>query len=173
MCAIGLDSNCYTYLIDTMQSLQEPTDPLAEQRIALFRVFLYRSEGLFLTPTVRREFEAIPSPGRATHHANWTTLFPETQPIDQTRINTRATELGQFHRDEGDCRIVAEAEDAGLRVMLTFDSGFIANLSSNTVVALLRPLDFWNSLDIPKGSAPATKPRFDNPQSQQTWWRWV
>lgn len=170
---IGLDSQCFTYLIDAMAKPQEPTDALAEQRIALFRVFLYRKGGLFLTPTVRKEFEAIPSTDRAAHHSNWTTLFPETQPIDQSKIDRRAVELRAFHRDAGDCYILAEAEDAGLRELLTFDSAFISNLSSHTKSALRRPADCWNRLGIPRGASPVTIPRGDNPLSGESWWRWT
>jgi hypothetical protein len=170
---IGLDSNCYTFLIDAMASPSEPKDALAGQRVALFRVFLYRSGGLFLTPTVRKEFEAIRSPERAEHHQSWTTLFPETQPVDQAAIDARTIVLGRFHGDPGDCRIVAEAEDARLKGVLTFDSAFIDHLTSQTAVKLQRPLEFWNSLSIAKGATPTTVPRDDNPLSQETWWRWV
>jgi len=173
MSNIGLDSNCYTYLIDAMASPSAPRDALADQRIALFRVFLYRPGGLYLTPTVRKEFEAIRSPDRAAHHQSWTTLFPETQPIDKAGIDARTSDLERSHGDPGDCRIVAEAEDASLTCILTFDSAFIDNLSSHTKMKLQRPLDFWNSLGIAKGVTPATVPSDDNPLSRETWWRWI
>jgi hypothetical protein len=170
---IGLDSNCYTYLIDVMSKLQQPTDPLAEQRIALFRTFLYRKGGLWLTPTLRKEFEAIPSIDRSAFHSSWTSLFPETQPIDQSRIEIRVFELNKLHSDIRSCRILAEAEDAGLNGLLTFDNGFISKLSSHTQVSLQRPVEFWNSLGIPRGATPVTFPRTDNAMLAENWWCWI
>jgi len=170
---VGLDSQCYTYLIDAMSNTLEPSDKLAAERIALFRALLYRPGGLFLTPTVRREFEAIPSACRAAHHVSWAVLFPETQPIDQPAIDRRAVQLGQYHNDFGDCCILAEAEDSGLNGLLTFDKDFISHLSSHTCLTLQKPVDFWNWLDVQKGATPVTIPTTDNPQSGATWWRWV
>lgn len=170
---VGLDSQCYTYLIDVMSMLNEPTDDLAEQRIALFRVFLYRGGGLFISPTVRTEYQRIPSNERAAFHEEWTTLFPDTQPINASRIDSRTIELQANHPDVDDCRILAEAEDARLSVLLSFDSKFISRLGGSTAVSIVRPLDYWSSLKIPRGSIPATAPRLDNPMGTQTWWKWI
>ena len=170
---VGLDSQCYTYLIDAMAKLDKPTDDLAEQRIALFRIFLYCNGGLFISPTVRTEYQRIRSKERADFHEEWTTLFPETQPVYAARIEVRVTELQAYHPDADDCRVLAEAEDAGLSVLLSFDSRFISRLSRHTTVSIMRPLDFWSSLNIPRGSTPTTSPRFDNPMADQSWWQWI
>ncbi len=169
----GLDSQCYTYLIDAMAGLDEPTDDLAEQRIALFRTLLYRESGLFISPTVRMEYKRIRDGVRASFHEEWTTLFPETQPINPSRIDARTNELRALHDDPDDCRILAEAEDSGLSVLLSFDSKFIARLGRASAVAIRRPLDYWLSLHIPRGSMPVMSPRSDNPMASQTWWRWI
>jgi len=170
---VGFDSQCYTYLIDAMAKLDKPIDALAEQRIALFRIFLYRDGGLFISPTVRSEYQRIRSEERAKFHEEWTTLFPETQPINVSRINSRTIELQGHHPDADDCRILAEAEDAGLSVLLSFDSRFISRLDGHTAVCIMRPLDYWLSLNVPRGSTPATSPRFDNPMAGQSWWKWI
>ena len=170
---VGLDSQCYTYLIDAMAGLDEPTDDIADQRIALFRILLYREGGLYISPTVRAEYQRIRDAARAEFHENWTTLFPETQPINRSRIDDRTKEFLASHSDAGDCRILAEAEDAGLSVLLSFDSKFIAHLRSKTLVSIVRPLDFWTSLNIPRGANPVMAPRFDNPMAAQSWWRWI
>lgn len=169
---VGLDSNCYTFLIEAMVGTYEPTDPLADQRIALFRTFLYRHDCLFLTPTVVKEFKRIPDAKHAEMHNSWTVLFCETQPIDPPRIDARAKELEAFHKDADDCQILAEAEDAGLETILLFDGEFIRRLSGKSKVVLIRPAEFWQSLSIPRGSKPRWTPRYDNPLSAQTWWRW-
>ena len=156
-----------------MASLDEPTDDLAEQRIALFRILLYREGGLFISPTVRTEYMRIRDGVRSAFHENWTTLFPETTPISLSRIDARTKELQSLHDDPDDCRILAEAEDAGLSVLLSFDFKFIARLSSATAIAIQRPFDYWVSLNIPKGAKPVMPPRSDNPIASQTWWRWI
>lgn len=95
---VGLDSQCYTYLIDAMAKLDEPVDDLAEQRIALFRIFLYYDGGLFISPTVRSEYQRIRSQARAVFHEEWTTLFPETRPINGSRMNARTIEFRRIIR---------------------------------------------------------------------------
>lgn len=170
---VGLDSQCYTYLIDAMSDVHEPSDSLADQRMALFRIFLYREECLFVMPTVKKEFEAISNIARAEKHDNWMTLFPETQLVDAARVARRASELSLFHSGIADCRIVAEAEDGSLDTLLTFDDNLIARLETRTPVRLLRPADYWKLLSVPRGATPATSPRNDNPMARVTWWRWV
>ena len=59
----------------------------------------------------------------------------------------------------------------GLSVLLSFDSKFIAKLRSKTAVSVVRPLDFWTSLNIPRGAKPVQHPRFDNPMAAQPWWK--
>lgn len=168
-----MDSQCLSYLIDAIEGLDEPTDALADQRVALFRTYLYREGGLFITPTVKVECERIRDVDRAAIHKSWiSTFFGETQPINQPRIDVRTAELEAFHHDSDDCRILAEAEDAGLTVLLSFDSAFILRLRGKTNVVLLRPLDYWLSLRIPKGSGPVTVPHHTNPLTARTWWRW-
>lgn len=170
---VGLDSQCYTYLIDAMAGVDEPTDALAEQHVALFRTLLYRDGCLFISPTVVTEYERIRDGVRVAFHEEWTTLFGETQPINPARIDARSREFLALHNDPDDCRILAEAEDAGLAVLLSFDSKFVSHLAGASAVVLLRPVDYWLSLKIPKGARPSTTPRFDNPMALQTWWRWI
>lgn len=136
-----------------MACLDEPTDALADQRIALFRILLYREGGLSISPTVRAEYQRIRDVVRAEFHENWTTLFPEAQPINPSRVDKRTNELLAFHSDADDCRILAEAEDAGLSVLLSLDSKFIVRLSRMTVLSILRPFEYWTSLNISRGAS--------------------
>lgn len=170
---VGLDSQCLSYLIEAMSVTAAPTGNLAPEKLALFRCFLYRPGGLHITPTVTAEWERIGNPDRLALHRSYSeTLFGQTQPISQSQIDTRTLELQKFHLDADDCRILAEAEDASLSVLLTFDSRFIKHLQSHTTIALTRPADFWVSLSIPHGSSPNIKPRLENPLSREEWWRW-
>ena len=38
---IGLDTNCLTYLLTALEGIVAPTDGLAEQKVALVRLYLY------------------------------------------------------------------------------------------------------------------------------------
>ena len=100
-------------------------------------------------------------------------LFPETQSINPAQISARTRELLSFHADENDCRIVAEAEDASLDAVLTFDERLVARLAAQTNFVLIRPAEYWGRLGIPRGTSPTTVPRNDNPMAAATWWRWV
>ena len=37
---VGLDSNCLSYVIQAMEGVTEPRDDLAEQKVALVRLYL-------------------------------------------------------------------------------------------------------------------------------------
>lgn len=170
---VGLDSQCLSYLIEAMSVTSAPTGNLAPEKLALFRCFLYRPSGLHITPTVTAEWERIRNPDRLALHRSYSeTLISQTQPISQSQIDTRTLALQSFRSDADDCRILSEAEDASLSVLLTFDSRFIDRLRSHTTIKLMKPVDFWLSLNIPHGSKPNTKPCLDNPLSQEKWWRW-
>jgi hypothetical protein len=170
---VAADSQCVSFLIDALINVKEPTDALADQRIALFRTYLYRDRALLLTPTVIAECKAIPNAGRAAHHESWiSTFFGVTQPIDPVGIDARTAELLAIHNGAGDCRILAEAEDVGINVLLSFDAALISRLCDRTTVQLLRPLEFWESLNIPKGARPITVPHSTNPLATLDWWKW-
>ena len=170
---VCLDSQCLSYLVDAMSVTSAPVGDLAEQQLALFRCFLYRPGGFHVTPTVTAECGRIRNAARLALHSSYSqTLIGETRPIDQRQIDARTRSLQTFHSDADDCRILAEAEDGSLSVMLTFDTRLINRLGQHTSVRLVRPVDFWVSLNIPRGSKPVTAPRADNPLSLESWWQW-
>lgn len=167
---VGLDSQCLSYLIEAMSVTAAPVGDLAPQKLALFRCYLYRPGGLHVTPTVTAEWHRIRDADRLALHGSYSqTLIGETQPINQRQIDARTIALDVFHSDADDCRILAEAEDASLSVLLTFDTRFIDRLQPHTTVTLTRPTDFWASLSVPRGARPATEPRADNPLSLVSW----
>lgn len=170
---VVLDSNCLSYLLDGIYSTTGPTGPLADEQLALVRIMFYDEWGLYVTPTVVTECGRIRDNVRAEIHSSWlSTLIAETQPINPTAISARTTMLQQWHSDPDDCRIVAECEDASIRVTLTYDDDFISRLSARTVVKLQRPSEYWAVLGIPKGANPQTRPHDTNPLAAMTWWKW-
>lgn len=170
---VVLDSNCLSYLLDGLYTVAGPTGSLADQQLALVRIMLYDEWGFYVTPKVVKECGRIRDNVRAALHESWlSTLISETQPIEPSTILARATHLQQWHGDPDDCRIVAKCEDASVPVLLTYDNDFIAHLRGQTTVSLMRPTEYWKSLNIAKGTKPRTQPHDTNPLSTLKWWRW-
>lgn len=170
---LGLDTQCYSYLIDGISGVSKPTDNLGPQRIALLRLYLYLPGTLWITKTVAEECARIRTTTRAEFHQSFSqTLFGELPLRNRAAIWVRELELAPFHKGANDCRILGEAEDVEHTVLLTFDTKFIRDLASRTTINLIQPESYWVSLAIPPGTEPDKFPAADNPLSQQVWWRW-
>lgn len=171
---VALDSNCYTYLIEALEAGDAPkvTDALRLEKLALVRTMLYDEWGLYITPKVTEEYLRIRAPSRSALHKSWSVLFTEVQPIDPRLILERIDVLSARHSDRDDCTVLAEAADARLKILLTYDSDFIAHLSRQTDVEVMRPSDYWERLNVPKGAKPRTFPHSTNPLGAAKWWRW-
>jgi predicted nucleic acid-binding protein len=170
---IGLDSQCLSYLLDALEGVAAPTDALAEQKIALVRLYLYTPGTLWVTPTVRTEFSRIRDPARRGIHENWTSVLFGVRPLSSPdAVERRAAELVKHHGDADDRRILAEAEDVGFATLLTFDNDFVKHLSSRTRLNLIRPAQLWATLAISNGAPPQKVPTLANPLASETWWRW-
>ena len=87
----------------------------------------------------------------------------------ENHVNTYMSD----HSRENDCRILAEAKDLDLDVLLSYDRNFVKRLSGvEKAVTLIRPSDYWVSLGIPRGATPETVPANSNPLAAESWWRW-
>lgn len=169
---LGLDAQCYSYLIDGISGVSTPTDDLGPQRTALLRLYLYLPGSLWITRTVAEECARIRTTTRAELHRSFSqTLFGELPVRNPEALRLRELELAPFHKGTNDCRILGEAEDVEHTALLTFDAQFIRDLASHTSIALIRPEPYWVSLAIPPGTAPDKVPAADNPLSQHAWWR--
>jgi len=72
-----------------------------------------------------------------------------------------------------DCKILAEAEVGGCEYLLTYDQDFLRNLREKTyAIKMMTPTEFWQALNIQKGSKPAKIPYSKNQLSKETWWVW-
>jgi len=170
---IGVDSQCLSYVIDAFSGISMPTDTLAPQRIALVRIFFYLPGTLWVTPTVTNECALIRNVSRAELHASFIrVLFGELPLRNLSRVEARKAFLAQYHLGTNDCAIVAEAEDAGHSVFLSFDSTLRRRLSPYTSVQLLEPAQCWDALSIPHGAKPDKVPHPTNPLAPEAWWRW-
>jgi len=169
---MGVDSNCLSFIIDAFEGTEKPTDSLAEQRIALARIFFYTGQTFLTTPTVKREIEKIPDLVRRKEHQSWMMTLFGTLPVrvPPEEISRRSQNYQRFHRKQSDCMVLAEAEVTRLAILLTFDFAFVDRLTGKSNVVLMKPLDCWNALGIPKGSQPKTQPHPTNPLIDQSWW---
>jgi len=173
---IAIDSQCLTYLIDVIQTVVRPTDDLALEKIALFRLYLYLPATLEVTPTVEAECAKIRNVTRRELHESFiSVLFGQLPPPSAHiahLIDNRATELGYYHKGINDCRILAECEFSTFDYLLTYDDRFHKNLSGRSKVNLQKPSELWANLGIPKGTPPTKRPHSTNPLDKEQWWVW-
>ena len=171
---IGIDSQCVSYLIDTIHNIEAPADSLAPEKIALFRIYLYAPVLLYVPPTVTEECAAIRNIARKELHSSYiTVLLDESPPHHSDFIKSRREQFKFYHKGKKDCRILAEAEDAGYYSLISYDTDFLnhfKNVSSS--VKLFRPTEYWTQLNISHGAKPKIVPSTSNPLAQQLWWEW-
>jgi hypothetical protein len=173
---IVFDSNVLTFFLDANRGeyTVAPSDPLREERIAAFRLFLYCRP--FIVRTVATEAGRIRNgPKLKEHMASVGTNFAECLPDDDQieAIERRARSLEPHHRGQmDDCRIVAETELCGVPALVTFDTRLRKALSPQTKIRIQTPGRCWQSLAIPRGTAPQWSPAHGHPLATETWWRW-
>jgi hypothetical protein len=56
--------------LEALEGVAEPMDDLAEQKVALVRLYLYTPGTLWTMPTVKEEFSRIADPARRAKHEN-------------------------------------------------------------------------------------------------------
>jgi hypothetical protein len=171
---VALDTQCFSYLLDAIAGIEEPTDALAEERKALIRSWFYMPATFYLPQTVIVECERIRLPERRDLHSSFVmTLFLNMPVRHPGNVAVRTHALMQSHSEMNDCRILAETEDLGLKHLLTYDRLLLQRLHPiSDTVTIQTPTAYWQSLAIPRGAKPRTVPHHTNPLSQQTWWRW-
>lgn len=170
---LGLDSQCLSYVIDAWVHGQEPKGQLAQEQLALTRLFFYLPDTLWTTRTVVDECAAIRNEDRANLHKSFiAVMFGELPLRNSAAVDKRSTEFASCHPGRGDCRVVAEGEDVGHTHLLTYDKNLITHLSAFTKISILRPSDAWIELAPPKGAQPNKVPERSNPLAREKWWRW-
>lgn len=147
---------------------------ITEEGIALIRIWLYLPGRFFITDTISKECSSISETIKLQTHSSFASHTYWGVPVkDIARTVARADELIALHGGRGDCLALAEAEDAGLDVLLTYDKRFLKlGSASQSSVQLHRPTEYWSGLAIPKGAPLANRPTQGNPLEGQLWWRW-
>lgn len=172
---VALDSNALTYLLDALGAgylPQNDSDSIAPERLSMLRLFCYSPCAFSVSPTVRAEYLRISDPLKRETHDRWARYHLEDHApaVSNAVLEARALELNRQHSDLDDCRVLAEAEAAHIRILLTSDGDLITDLAAASSVNILRPSEFLGLLAIPPGSAPANLPAFGNPLRSETWW---
>jgi predicted nucleic-acid-binding protein len=174
---VGIDSNTLTYLVESMDPDYDPSideSNVADERIALLRIYLYGGVPFHVVPTVTSEYQKIKNKLRKETHESLSQilLLDESWNLKDDEIKTRLTRYLNLHNKGNDCRIVAEAELGGLSSLLTCDSDILKHLQTNTIIDIMLPSDYWSKLAIAHGAQPVFSPHDTNPLNNKTWWRW-
>lgn len=171
---VGLDSNCLSYLIRVASDGHAASALLFVEAVALVRLWFYALGRFYVTATVARECSQIPVAGMNSLHQSFTSHTYWGVPLrDRQLVNKRVTALRSMHDGEGDCAVLAEAEDANFDVLLTCDKKLLRRKNFfHSTVALRRPTEFWDQLKVPRGIRPVVRPAPGNPLEAQVWWQW-
>ena len=174
---IALESNSFTYLLQAMESGSRPLGSEAEEKVALLRLFLYRDDIFYITPTAKLEVSKIEDKLKLqAHNALESAHLGLLEIPDFEKVNKLAEFYQQFHsgkKNASDCKIVAEAEISKCDYLLSYDKKLVNKLLSKTENLQIKyPSCYWSSLAIPKGVAPKWIPEHSNPLGKETWWVW-
>jgi len=150
----AVDSNALTYLVNAIGV--EGYDPaedktgLADERVAMARLFMYGDCRLWVPPIVRIETEDIPADElRDTQNRmTWYQLLDHDSGVDESVIAQGVNELLQHHKGFNNCRMLAEAEAMEVRCVLTRDDELQRRLQDHARIRILRPAELWESLNI-------------------------
>ena len=166
---VAFDSNVLTAFLNANSTAV----PSVGDDLGAFRLFIYAPR-LTILPTVTEEADRIPKDDKRQEHLKWIWYhFIEAQLRGETkRVANRTQELLAHHpeKDADDCRIVAEAEAAGVDVIATIDKK-IKRLQSHTRVRLLTPTATLEHLGIVGAANSEREPANGHPLAEATWWR--
>ena len=179
-----MDSNVLTYLVQSSRRNYYPTADrqnlgLKVQKQTIYWLSRYL-DGIYVPPTVRSEVEKIIHyRRRKSHQSLLENLLVDILPKQCVGCTERAAYFSQFHTSKSqkeaarrlkDCHVLAEAESAGIQVLLSFDGNFIKNLEEHVaLIRLERPSALWARLGIPPGTLSRWAPAPDNPTKSQRW----
>ena len=170
-----VDSMILSYLADAIAPGYRPDsdDALDQERVAALRLYFWDRLGVGQTAVEQSERTPDPDHRNRLDHLV-AILMPEfrVEEWKEESVERRVGELMTLHRDENDCRIVAEAEALQADAIVTFDKRMRNRLRDAVEVALLFPSELWEQLGIPRGSPPIREPHPTNPLAARSFWRW-
>lgn len=179
---LAIDSNVLTDFLHAVHNdFNGTTDgDTKEEIIAIFRIYTYKKYIFWLLPTAIIEYMKIKDKkiaGRKSEHEHkdlHDTLCNEWKmPINRRREIEKGRDFYlTLHNKVNDCRLLAEADVAGMDVLLTRDKYFLKHLKGKErKTKLMRPSEYWLLLNIPRGSKPGLVP-LNSPLSLNNIWHW-
>ena len=173
---IAIDSNALTYLINAMVPDYDPLNDMPlnkEERQAMLRIYLYQGIPFYILPQVMNEYDAISIyDWRNLHKSTVGTLLIEFRITNQKHeIDKRRNEFLKYHNKYKDCQLTAEAERAGMDLLLTKDIGLKKNLSGIATIRIMYTSEYWASLNLQSNIKPQLAPAESNPLFGKTWWQ--
>jgi len=127
---IALDSQCFTYIVDSWSAVEAPFGAQAEEQVALFRLYTYTPVCFYVTAAARAECARIPEFERAAQHNSFlSTLFQPIPLLAPETVRDLSTHFSQWHSGRVDCEILAETSIAELDVLLSYDSKLLRRLA--------------------------------------------
>lgn len=174
---VALDSNPLSFYCDAMRGGYDPAEesaPVARERCAVLRAYLYSGHSYTLLRSVVREYRRIADPERLRlHEAVAAVLLLDAVPSPPAReVDALVAQYLPYHRDPDDCRILAEANALRVPYLLTFDLRFLRNLAARSqITQLLLPSEYWRLLGVPAGATPRRAPNAGHPLASSLWWR--
>ncbi len=152
---ISLDSSTLNYLIEALDPKYNPVyDERSNylQRVSMIRIFFNGGLNCNILPQVLKEVGDIcEHTMRETDEPTDGVLFHKIAPqCSELDLQKRTEELLQIHPKENDCTLLAEAEFAGMDVLLTRDELFRNRLNPLSKVEILFPSDCLGLINIQK-----------------------
>lgn len=174
---ITLDSQCFTYLALTFFNQKKPLDDLAQEKVALFRSFVYGEVELSIVPTVEEEWKQIKCLEKYKQHEDANeilipTLSPYYSSLSSEKVSSLTLKYLQYHPQKNDCKILSEAEALNCDFFVSYDKNLINRLSEVSKAPILRPKELWKMLDVPRNANPKVIPKTENPMANEVWWKW-
>ena len=144
---VAVDSHIATYFVRAERDSRPQSNDLEREYKAVYEIAL--TYGFWLLPKVEEELQKIPNAAdRLQHDQSLIQLFRITNLRESSQIESRTKELLNWHNDENDCRILAEAEALEANILLTFDGDFQKRLNPHARIKLVKP----SQLKIPAGT---------------------
>ncbi len=156
--AVGVDTNVLAHFIQIVRGQYDPFRDAdgglrAERRAASW--VLRAVPCLAVPPSVLAEIERTADPTERPAPVRWRDALPlEILKCPVSTVAARAQWFHQFHGQNRDCRIVAEAEVGGLVILLTFDPTLRNRLGNRSPTLRVRfPTEYWGELMSARGKS--------------------
>ena len=168
--AVALDIEVLRLLVSTLSGSGET--PPNEEAVSAVRIYVYLTNPL-VTPTVVEEIEQSTAPGLSA----WKGYnFEEVAGQDDFYrgcVKGMAERYLDYHPDPRDCRVVAEAECAKVKALLSLNAELVRGLSGRSeAINVLSPSKYWRAARVPHGAHPRLPVAEASPLATADWWRW-